>query len=146
MIDPVKLAVATVIVIPAVLIGSIFYDLPEINRKADPAVTLVQPKYQERPPFDTVEWVPDEAMKKRALLRAYLLNGNSMVGRAAIDVSDDPVVTGVIPAEEEEDRINYLQRKWERLFGDKFDPSPDESGEVKPAPTKNKVHQHQNRN
>lgn len=44
-------------------------------------------------PFDTPNWVPDEETKKRALKRAYELNGNSMVG-PMIDVSDDPVVTG----------------------------------------------------
>ena len=42
-------------------------------------------------PFDTPSWVPDEATKKRALMRAYELNGNSMVGHM-IDVSDDQVV------------------------------------------------------
>ena len=39
--------------------------------------------------------VPDEATKKRALLRAYELNGNRMCC-GSIDVSQDPIVTGRI--------------------------------------------------
>lgn len=38
--------------------------------------------------------IPDEAMKARALKRAYELNGNIMCC-GSIDVSQDPVVTGI---------------------------------------------------
>lgn len=44
-------------------------------------------------PFETPRWVPDEAMKARALKRAYELNNNVMCC-GSIDVSNDPVVTG----------------------------------------------------
>jgi len=37
--------------------------------------------------------VPNEETKKRALMRAYELNGNKMCC-GSVDVSDDPVVTG----------------------------------------------------
>jgi hypothetical protein len=38
-------------------------------------------------PFETPSWVPDEATKKKALMRAYHMNGGSMVGDHMIDVS-----------------------------------------------------------
>jgi hypothetical protein len=64
-----------------------------IPSKSIPTQRIIQP------PFDTPSWVPDEETKKRALRRAYELNGDKMVG-GMIDVSDDPMVTGVAPAEE----------------------------------------------
>lgn len=47
----------------------------------------------QKPPFETPKWAPNEEMKKRALMRAYELNGNKMCC-GSIDVSQDPVVTG----------------------------------------------------
>jgi hypothetical protein len=54
---------------------------------------LVWSAEAEQPPVLLLPPIPDEAMKKRALLRAYELNGNSMCC-GSIDVSHDPVVTG----------------------------------------------------
>jgi len=48
-----------------------------------------------QPPFDTPSWVPDEVTKKKALMRAYELNGNSMVGEHMIDVSKEDLTEHV---------------------------------------------------
>lgn len=64
------------------------------------------------PPFETPSWVPNEETKKRALLRGYELNGNSMCC-GSIDVSDDPIVTGrtVITPETEFNVLDAAKKK-----------------------------------
>jgi hypothetical protein len=47
-------------------------------------------------PFDTPSWVPSEATKRKALLKAYELNGNSMCC-GSIDVSKEDLTERVAP-------------------------------------------------
>lgn len=56
-------------------------------------------------PFDAPDWVPDEVTKKKALMRAYELNGDSMAGERMIDVSKEDLterVTADQPADPNE--------------------------------------------
>lgn len=87
-------------------------------------------------PFETPSWVPDEATKKKALLRAYELNGNKMCC-GSIDVSKEDLTESVTadgPAhaaaeivdpnernalDAETDNIERLQQKWLHLRGDR---------------------------
>lgn len=59
--------------------------------------------------------IPDEAMKARALQRAYELNGNRMCC-GSIDVSQDPYVTGRSEAPDlnMDDIRKFLQRQNEK--------------------------------
>jgi hypothetical protein len=81
---------------------------PDVPR-AIPTEPILQPA------FDTPSWVPDEATKKKALLRAYHMNGGSMVGDHMIDVSQpegivaDPGVVNEL--DEQADNPNWEARR-----------------------------------
>ena len=60
---------------------------PAPDLPLDPAVRAIPTETLAQMPFEHPSWEPDEATKKKALMRAYHMNGGSMVGDHMIDVS-----------------------------------------------------------
>ena len=60
-----------------------------------PAAAQEAPKDVGRPAFDHAPLIPDEATKKAALLRAYHMNGDSMVRWGSIDLSQQEIPKSV---------------------------------------------------
>jgi hypothetical protein len=84
---------------------------PAPEPPAEPVVRAIPTEPILQPVFDTPSWVPDEATKRKALMRAYHMNGGSMVGDHMIDVSQqEGIVTADAPAHAEVDVVDPNER------------------------------------
>ena len=106
--SPIKIALAGTAMFALLIM---FATRPDPTPPAELVVRAIPTEPILQPAFDTPSWVPDEATKKKALMRAYHMNGGSMVGDHMIDVSQqEGIVTADAPAHAEVEVVDPNER------------------------------------